>query len=389
MPTSVAWSRSGTKSQALLEKGPEHESYSIRRRLFFIDKLIRFCGWHNDTVVRLVKKGSARYPNRRVHADMVTRGPSPRLDHPMDHYMIHDPAEYIRRITKYGVWGAAQMWKEGRKAGVTEFFGRSLWRFFRAYFVQLGFLDGAHGLMFCIIQAYGTFREVFAGLELAAPREAGAQAQPAGVRRGPIPVARPRRGRWLRHGRRPSEGLSRAPTAGEGAVHITVILSTYNAPDLLEKVLCGYAVQDHPTFDIVVADDGSGPETRELIEAAGPRLDLRIHHVWHEDDGFRKCAILNKAVTAAQADYLLFSDGDCIPRQDFLSTHARLASPGRFLSGGYYKLPRTVSEAITPEDVLGPAGPRSAAFSAPRAYPGRRRSCGSRPGHGSDACWTP
>jgi glycosyl transferase family 7 (putative galactosyltransferase) len=73
--------------------------------------------------------------------------------------------------------------------------------------------------------------------------------------------------------------------------------------------------------------------------------------VWHEDRGFRKTEILNRAVLAAAGDYLIFSDGDCIPHPDFVATHARLAREGRFLSGGYLKLPMSVSERISEEDV--------------------------------------
>jgi glycosyltransferase involved in cell wall biosynthesis len=134
-------------------------------------------------------------------------------------------------------------------------------------------------------------------------------------------------------------------------MHISVILSTYNAPVLLEKVLVGYSTQDHPSFDVVIADDGSRDDTRRLLDRLGPELGIDINHVWHEDDGFRKCTILNKAIEATDARYLLFSDGDCIPRADFLSTHAALCEPGYFLSGGYFKLPRDVSETIGVEDI--------------------------------------
>lgn len=133
---------------------------------------------------------------------------------------------------------------------------------------------------------------------------------------------------------------------------LSVILSTYNSPTLLRKVLCGYSVQTHHDFEIVIADDGSTGETRDLVDTLRGELGLRIRHVWHEDDGFRKCTILNRAIEASTTDYLLFSDGDCIPRPDFLAVHAALRRPGRFLSGGYFKLPRDVSEALSCEDIL-------------------------------------
>ena len=141
----------------LLASDPPYEAYSIRRRLFFLNRLIRFSGFQRDQVVRLIKRGSARYPNRRVHADMMTSGPAPNLKNPLDHFMVYDLSEYVQRITKYGIWGAAQGWRDRKKSDIIEVVGRPLWRFFRTYFLQLGILDGHFGLVFCIFQAYGTF----------------------------------------------------------------------------------------------------------------------------------------------------------------------------------------------------------------------------------------
>jgi glycosyltransferase involved in cell wall biosynthesis len=132
---------------------------------------------------------------------------------------------------------------------------------------------------------------------------------------------------------------------------VSVILSTYNAPLWLEKVLWGYAGQTHRDFEVVIADDGSGTETATLIDRMSAQTDLRLRHVWHEDDGFRKCTILNRAIEAASGDYLLFSDGDCVPRWDFIQQHFSAAEAGRFLSGGYYKLPLSLSQCISIDDI--------------------------------------
>ncbi len=136
-----------------------------------------------------------------------------------------------------------------------------------------------------------------------------------------------------------------------GPAKASVIFTTYNSPRALELVLWGFAAQTRRGFQVVVADDGSGPETREVIDRVREEAGMEIVHVWHEDRGFRKTEILDRAILASSGDYLLFTDGDCIPRRDFVDVHLRLARPGRFLSGGYLKLPVTVSEAITPEDV--------------------------------------
>lgn len=133
---------------------------------------------------------------------------------------------------------------------------------------------------------------------------------------------------------------------------LSVIFTTYNAPEWLEKVLWGYQAQRFRDFEVLVADDGSGAPTREVIDRMSRLVDYPLRHVWQEDEGFRKCVILNKAIGEASADYLVFSDGDCIPRGDFLEVHASRRKPGKFLSGGYFKLPMDLSRAIGREDIL-------------------------------------
>lgn len=136
---------------------PDHDAFTIKRTVYFLGKVIRFSGWQRDRVVRLLKRGAGRYPNRRVHADMVTRAPAPVLKQPMLHIMVEDFVIYARRIQKYSWWGAAQAFREGRRSGPTEILGRSVWRFLRTYFFQLGIFDGLRGLVFCLLQAYGTY----------------------------------------------------------------------------------------------------------------------------------------------------------------------------------------------------------------------------------------
>lgn len=131
----------------------------------------------------------------------------------------------------------------------------------------------------------------------------------------------------------------------------SVILSTYNQPDWLEKSLWGFARQTYADFEIIVADDGSDDTTRDRIESVTEDTGLNVQHVWHEDRGFRKCTILNKAIEASRGEYLIFTDGDCIPRADFVATHLRHSKPNHFLSGGYYKLPMDISLALNRDDI--------------------------------------
>lgn len=131
----------------------------------------------------------------------------------------------------------------------------------------------------------------------------------------------------------------------------SVIISTYNQPTWLEKVLCGYEQQTNRDFEIVIADDGSSSETINVIDLFKERKNLKIIHVWQKDEGFQKTKILNKAIIASNSDYLIFTDGDCIPRKDFVEKHIKLRTRGCFLSGGYFKLSEHISNLISKEDI--------------------------------------
>ena len=133
---------------------------------------------------------------------------------------------------------------------------------------------------------------------------------------------------------------------------ISVIISTYNAEAWLEKVLWGYSNQTFKDFEVVIADDGSGPNTKALIERFKQNTKLNINHIWQEDNGFQKSKILNKSILACKSDYIVMSDGDCIPRKDFLDVHNNNKEQGMFLSGGYFMLPMPISKVISKLDVL-------------------------------------
>lgn len=132
---------------------------------------------------------------------------------------------------------------------------------------------------------------------------------------------------------------------------ISVIISTYNAVEWLRLTLAGYKIQSFLDFELVIADDGSTLETSGFIDEFKKQSPVPVIHVWHEDRGFQKSKILNKAILACNADYILMSDGDCIPRKDFVETHMENRETGYFLSGGYFKLPMAISEKITRDDI--------------------------------------
>ncbi|MEO9210287.1 MAG: glycosyltransferase family 2 protein [Ginsengibacter sp.] len=132
---------------------------------------------------------------------------------------------------------------------------------------------------------------------------------------------------------------------------LSIIISTYNSPEWLEKVLWGYQKQTFLDFEILIADDGSNFETADLIHKMKNQVSFPLHHIWQKDEGFRKCEILNKAILASSSEYLIFSDGDCIPRADFVEQHHSRMKANHFLSGGTVRLPLQLSKITSQENI--------------------------------------
>lgn len=114
---------------------------------------------------------------------------------------------------------------------------------------------------------------------------------------------------------------------------VAVIISTYNAPGYLRRVLQGYAQQRCLPDELLVADDGSTPDTAAVVAEIAAAAPFPVRHVWHEDRGFRLAEIRNRAIAAAVSDYLIFSDGDCVPHPRFVDDHRRMMRPGWFVTG--------------------------------------------------------
>jgi glycosyltransferase involved in cell wall biosynthesis len=131
----------------------------------------------------------------------------------------------------------------------------------------------------------------------------------------------------------------------------SVIVSTYNQPEWLAKVLHGYLYQTFRDFELLIADDGSDGRTLEVIENFRKLANFPVRHIWHADEGYRRQRILNQVLLQVENEYIIMTDGDCIPRKDFLAVHAAKAQPGHFLSGGYCKLPMDLSLHVSFDDI--------------------------------------
>ncbi len=105
----------------------------------------------------------------------------------------------------------------------------------------------------------------------------------------------------------------------------TVIAAFYKKINYLRLVLAGFERQTEQNFELIIADDGSQEEVVNEIKKISANQSFSIKHIWHEDKGFRKNKILNKAITESESDYLIFIDADCIPHRGFVDGHLNYA----------------------------------------------------------------
>jgi len=133
---------------------------------------------------------------------------------------------------------------------------------------------------------------------------------------------------------------------------LTLIIAVYNGVRSLELIFAALARQSFPDFEVIVADDGSGPDIAALIQHQQKALSFPVRHLWHPDNGFRKNVMLNKALEAAQTEYEVFIDGDCIPHRDFLFDHWTNRMEKTLLCGRRVNLGEYVSRQLSLEAVL-------------------------------------
>jgi len=132
---------------------------------------------------------------------------------------------------------------------------------------------------------------------------------------------------------------------------VSVVLATFEQPNALAFALLGYGRQSFKDFEVVVADDGSGPATRKIVDEFRALGSFPLKHVRQENAGFRRAKITNEGIRASSGRVILISDGDCVPHRDFVRAHAEACAPGAFCAGGYVRLNPDQSRALTRENV--------------------------------------
>jgi glycosyltransferase involved in cell wall biosynthesis len=132
---------------------------------------------------------------------------------------------------------------------------------------------------------------------------------------------------------------------------ISLVVTTYNRPDALNAVLAACFDQDTDNYEVIIADDGSTANTRELIDSLQKTAPVPLKHVWQEDLGFRAAMARNRGTLAAAGEYIVFLDGDCIPQRNFVSRHRQLARRGYLVSGSRVLMSPAYTEAVLAQGI--------------------------------------
>ncbi len=129
-------------------------------------------------------------------------------------------------------------------------------------------------------------------------------------------------------------------------MRISVIVTTYNRPRALARVLHALQEQTLEPGEVIVADDGSAQDTAALIAQLRERFRVPLIHAWQADEGFRAGAVRNLAASKASGDWLHFLDGDCVPQVSFVERLCKLAEPGLMLAGDRIMLSESLTRQI-------------------------------------------
>lgn len=259
----------GMEDEIKMLKLDEKTVYAIHRHNHYQQRHIDACGWNNDYPIRLFNKNRTNFDDAAIHEAVVSKGMEVRkLKGPILHYPYKDEAGLRQKAERYAELYARQNFRK-KSASPWKAWLKSAFTFFKDFFLRKGWLYGSDGFTIAKYNAHGSkLKYQYLG-EI--NRQMG----------------------------------------------ITLIISTYNRPDALARVLESVVDQSYPPAQVIIADDGSTEETARVVEHYKTRL-AQLIHVWHEDTGFRLAAIRNKALKEVSQAFVSMVDGDMVLHKDFL-----------------------------------------------------------------------
>lgn len=288
-------------SQSLLEAKLEltMDGYTMNRLSSYAGEWIRTCGWYPDTKLRLWKKGLGKWTGQGIHERVEIDGEysSKHLGGDLLHHAYDNITQFLEKIQRYSDIYAREHRHKVRSSGFKIFY-KTTFAFVKSFFIKRGILDGYKGLLISVCNANFVF------YKYSKLREANID------------------------------------------ISTSLIVSTYNRDDALELTLLSVLQQTELPSEVIVADDGSGDATKELIQKYRKILPIPIYHCWHEDLGFRLATIRNKAIAMANCEYIVMIDGDIIMSEHFISSHKKNARLGQFIQGSRVLLQPDLTQEV-------------------------------------------
>jgi glycosyltransferase involved in cell wall biosynthesis len=273
--------------------------YYIHRKNHYQKKHIDACGWNNDVILRLYNRTFTGFTDRRIHESVFLPEGAKKnqLKNSLLHYPYSNVKGLLEKLNHYSELYAEENFRKKKSST-----GKALWKgaftFFKDYILRKGIFYGSEGFLISLCNANGAFYKYYKLKE---------------------------RNEKLR---------------------ISLIVSTYNRPDALELVLKSVFNQRILPYEIILADDGSKTETRTLIEKFQQQSPVPMKHVWHEDTGFRLAEIRNKAIAAAEGEFISMIDGDMLLHPDFLLILVSLVQKNTYYQGKRVLLTKEKTEQL-------------------------------------------
>lgn len=262
------------------------DGYRFNRLNSYAGRWVKSCGWYPDAKIRLWDRRKGSWSGGLLHEVVVLHAGAQEahLAGDLHHLSYRNAGEFIKKIQRYSDIYAQEHAFRKRVSGFKVFY-KTLAAFLKNYFLQLGILDGYEGLVISASNANGVLYKYAKLLE------------------------------------------------ANRSLSVSMLVTTYNRKDALELVLKSIAQQSVLPDEVIIADDGSRDDTREMISHYQKTFPVPLKHVWQEDKGFRASLIRNKAIAATSHEYVIMIDGDLVLHRDFVKDHKSLAWRGRFVQG--------------------------------------------------------
>jgi len=291
-----------TKSIQLAKKLWPAQAYEMNRLSSYGGRWMKLSAWYPDRKLRLWDPTLGHWGGDNPHDKVVLRKKTSimHLNGDLMHQAYDNAAEFLSKVQSYSDIFANEKRFVVRCSSFKIFY-KTLYTFLFNYFIKLGILGGFEGAMISISNTNYTFYK-----------------------------------------------YSKLHEANK-KLTISVIITTYNRKDALELVLLSVLQQSLLPNEVIIADDGSGEDTRALIKCFQNRFPIPLKHCWHEDIGFRLSAIRNKAIDMSVGEYIIMIDGDMVLPTSFIALHKIYAWKGHFVQGSRVLLMKEKTKTMLQE----------------------------------------